>query len=516
MIKDARVVTLDDLAAATTVVVPVIFDEGGALIAEAIPAMVAGWEVPRTLSASWCASTALNASAGSATTWSTFEGPSVMLVSLGSSYNDAESFRLAGATATQRASGDAVVFLLPTDGIELPDEAAQALVEGALLGAYDYKRPEDERSFAVVPLGVPLPSVADHDDVVEGVRRGVILAEGVNWAKRLIDTPPNELSPKELAKRVAYRLGDDPDVQVEIWTGSKIREERLGGLLGVGAGSAEPTRLVYAMYQPPVATAHVALVGKGITFDSGGLSIKTADGMTTMKTDMSGAAIVMATLSMVAQLQLPVRVTAIAPMSENLSGDRATRPGDVLTIRNGMTIEVLNTDAEGRLILADGLSLAVEANPDAIIDVATLTGAQAVALGDEVGGLFASTDELAQLLLDASERSGELMWRLPLVSKYEKHIDSDVADMKNIGKPGKAGAIAAALLLQRFTDGRPWAHLDIAGPGRADATRGYVTKGATAFSARTLVEFLSDVAAQDEDYWPDVDIEADVDARDDD
>ncbi len=343
----------------------------------------------------------------------------------------------------------------------------------------------------MVALGVPLPSVADHDDVVDGVRRGVVVANEVNWAKRLIDTPPNELSPKELAKRMAQRLGQESSVQVEIWTESKIRDERLGGLLGVGAGSAEPTRLVYAIYQPPTANAHVALVGKGITFDSGGLSIKSGDGMMSMKTDMSGAAIVMATLNIVARLGLPVRVTAIAPLTENLSGDRATRPGDVLTIRNGKTIEVLNTDAEGRLVLADGLSLAVEANPDAIIDVATLTGAQTVALGDEVGGLFASTDELATLLSEAGERSGEILWRLPLVASYHKHIESDIADMKNIGKPGKAGAISAALLLEEFTDGRPWAHLDIAGPGRADATRGYVTKGATAFSTRALVEFLT-------------------------
>jgi len=197
------------------------------------------------------------------------------------------------------------------------------------------------------------------------------------------------------------------------------------------------------------------------------------------------------------------------------------RPGDVLTTRNGMTIEVLNTDAEGRLVLADGLALAVEANPDAIIDVATLTGAQAVALGDEIGGLFASTDELAELLSDAGERSGEALWRLPLAARYEKHIESDIADMKNMGKPGgRAGAIAAALILQRFTDGRPWAHLDIAGPGRADATRGYVTKGATAFGTRALVEFLTHVAYADDETSSahdgrDVDFGDDIDAGDD-
>ena len=521
MIKHARVVTVDDLDDATTVVIPVIFDEEGALIAEAIPAEVAGHEVPRAMSAEWCTTRGLSAVAGSSVVRASFDGPTLLFVSLGSSYNHAESFRLAGATAVQRGEGDAIVFMMPTDGIELPDVAAQAVVEGALLASYDFKKDDEDRSFDVVVLGVPLPSVADHDDVVEGVRRGVLVADAVNWAKRLIDTPPNELSPKELAKRVAQRLGEDDSVHVEIWTESKIREENLGGLLGVGSGSAEPTRLVYAIYQPPVSSAHVALVGKGITFDSGGLSIKTGEGMMTMKTDMSGAAIVMATVSIAAKLQLPVRVTAIAPMTENLSGDRAMRPGDVLTTRNGMTIEVLNTDAEGRLVLADGLALAVEANPDAIIDVATLTGAQAVALGDEIGGLFASTDELAELLSDAGERSGEALWRLPLAARYEKHIESDIADMKNMGKPGgRAGAIAAALILQRFTDGRPWAHLDIAGPGRADATRGYVTKGATAFGTRALVEFLTHVAYADDETSSahdgrDVDFGDDLDAGDD-
>ena len=218
------------------------------------------------------------------------------------------------------------------------------------------------------------------------------MGEGVNWAKRLIDSPAGDLSPKELAKLVLHRLDDDPHVSVEVWTETRIREERLGGLLGVGQGSAQPTRLVYASYDPDPGAPlpHVALVGKGVTFDSGGLSLKTGEGMMTMKTDMTGAAMVMAALSIASRLALDVRVTAIAPLTENLPGDKATKPGDVLTIRNGMTIEVLNTDAEGRLVLADGLSLAVEANPDAIIDVATLTGAQKVALGDEVGAIFAS------------------------------------------------------------------------------------------------------------------------------
>jgi leucyl aminopeptidase len=366
-----------------------------------------------------------------------------------------------------------------------------------LLASYKYKQGDAITTFDVVPLGSPLPSVETHDDVTEGARRGEAVANGINWAKFLVDSPAGSMPPKELARQVQTRLEDDEHVTVEVWAEPRIREERLGGLLGVGEGSAQPCRLVYATYDPSpdVELPHIALVGKGVTFDSGGLSLKSGVGMMTMKTDMTGSAIVMAAISIASRLRLGVRVTAIAPMTENLPSDRATKPGDVLTIRNGMTIEVLNTDAEGRLILADGLSLAVEANPDAIVDVATLTGAQVVALGDEVGAMYATTEELNDYFVDASKRSGEVLWRMPLTASYETHIDSDVADMKNIGKTGQAGSISAALLLQRFTDGRPWVHLDIAGPARADASRGYTTKGATAFSARTIVEFLSAVAA---------------------
>jgi leucyl aminopeptidase len=214
----------------------------------------------------------------------------------------------------------------------------------------------------------------------------------------------------------------------------------------------------------------------------------------TMKTDMTGAAVVLSVLSAASRLNMPLKVTAITPVTENLPSGTATKPGDVLTIRNNMTIEVLNTDAEGRLILADGLSLAVEAKPDAIIDVATLTGAQAVALGDEIGAMFVSSDELADDLLQASRESGEAFCRLPLFDSYEAHIESDVADMKNIGKPGKAGAISAALILRRFVDDTAWAHLDIAGPGRSDGAKGYRTKGATAFGARTILTYLAGIA----------------------
>lgn len=496
MARTVRISSLKEALSQATIGVPVIFSEGVGTISDAIPARLAGLEIPRTLSKEWCAHQGLKDDAGSSIVLRSLQGSNVAFISLGSSDHAAENYRLAGAGALRAAGEGSMAVLLATNGLDDPSSAAQALVEGALLSSYNFKNKSPEETFDVIPVGVPLPTVAIHDVVTKGVARGAIIADAVNWAKFLVDSPAGFLPPKELAKAIDERLENDEHVKVEIWTESKIKEERLGGLLGVGQGSAQPTRLVYATYdpRPGVKIPHVALVGKGVTFDSGGLSIKSGEGMMTMKTDMTGAAIVMAVLSLASRLGLGVRVTAIAPLTENLVGDKATKPGDVLTIRNGMTIEVLNTDAEGRLILADGLSLAVEAKPDAIIDVATLTGAQTIALGDEVGALYASNDELATLLGAASERSGEALWRMPLVESYESHIDSDIADMKNIGKTHLAGSISAALLLRRFTDERPWAHLDIAGPARAGEARGYVTKGATAFSTRTLVEYLAALA----------------------
>jgi leucyl aminopeptidase len=492
MTRTARISSIKEALTQSTIALPVLFKDGVGTISDAIPQSLGGQEIPRTLTKEWCARQGLKEDVGSSVVLRSLQSSNVAFVSLGSSDQDANAYRLAGAGVLRATGEGSIAFLLPTDGLRDPSGVAQALSEGALLASYSFKNQSADTTFDVVPIGVPLPTVAVHDDVTRGVERGVIIADAVNWAKFLVDSPPGFMAPKLLANEIDERLESDEDVSVEIWNESRIRDERLGGLLGVGQGSAQPTRLVYATYDPQtgVAIPHVALVGKGVTFDSGGLSIKSGDGMMNMKTDMTGAAVVMAVISLASRLRLNVRVTAIAPLTENLLGDRATKPGDVLTIRNGMTIEVLNTDAEGRLILADGISLAVEANPDAIIDVATLTGAQSVALGDEVGAMFVSDDGLADRLAAASTRSGEALWRMPLVESYESHIESDVADMKNIGKPPKAGAISAALLLRRFTDGRPWAHLDIAGPGRSDTARGYVTKGATAFSTRTLVEYL--------------------------
>jgi leucyl aminopeptidase len=273
--------------------------------------------------------------------------------------------------------------------------------------------------------------------------------------------------------------------------------ERLGGLLGVARGSNQPPRLVKVEYRPadPLEVGgrvpHLALVGKGITFDSGGLSLKTATGMETMKTDMGGAAAVLGAVDAAAALGARIRITAFTPLTENMPGGSATKPGDVLTTRNGKTIEVLNTDAEGRLVLADGLTLAVEAGPDAIVDLATLTGAAVVALGREIAGLLGNDNGLIEEVRGAGERAGESLWPLPMPDDYRSHIDSEVADMRNVGRAGQAGSIAAAMLLREFVGEVPWAHLDIAGPARSDENSRYLTKGGTGFGVRTLVALVT-------------------------
>ncbi len=280
---------------------------------------------------------------------------------------------------------------------------------------------------------------------------------------------------------------------MEVWDEDRIVAERLGGLLGVAAGSVRPPRLVKVTYRPSDPfefdgrVPHLALVGKGITFDSGGLSLKPPSGMETMKTDMGGAAAVLAAVDAISALGGRIPITVWAPMTENMPSGSATKPGDVLTTRSGKTIEVLNTDAEGRLILADGLTLAVESEPDAVIDLATLTGAAIVALGKEIAGLFDNDEGLRDAVLTASSAAGEPAWPLPLYEDYGAHIESEVADMKNMGRTGQAGSIAAALLLAEFVGDVPWAHLDIAGPSRTDDNRWYNTKGGSGFGVRTLV-----------------------------
>jgi leucyl aminopeptidase len=418
----------------------------------------------------------------------------------------ADVLRRASA-AFVRAAGKSgtAVFVLPAELIDAAgsdEQVGQAVAEGSVLATYRFaahKSNADGNGNEAGRIGrLVVAAARTPGPVADGVRRGIAVADAVCLARDLVNEPPSTMTPSRLARATEEYVASEPGVTLEVWDEDRIAGERLGGLLGVARGSAEPPRLLRVSYDPadPVEVngrvPHVVLVGKGITFDSGGLSLKSADGMVTMKTDMSGAAAVLSTVAACSALGVRVRVTAIAPTTENMPGGRATKPGDVLTIRNGRTIEVLNTDAEGRLVLADALVLATELEPDAVIDLATLTGACVVALGNSIAGLFGTDEALLDQLKTAAEHAGEAVWPLPLPEDYRSHIDSEVADMKNIGKPGQAGAIVAALLLARFVEGVPWAHLDIAGPARADEDSGVVTRGGTGFGVRTLLSLLEE------------------------
>jgi leucyl aminopeptidase len=319
------------------------------------------------------------------------------------------------------------------------------------------------------------------------------VARSVALARDLVNEPPSSLTPERFGDVMADRFAGVDGLTVEVWDEERITAERLGGVLGVAAGSVRPPRLVKVTYLPTDPyevdgrVPHLALVGKGITFDSGGLSLKPPTGMETMKTDMGGAAAVLAAVDAISALGGRIPITAWAPMTENMPSGSAIKPGDVLTTRSGKTIEVLNTDAEGRLILSDGLTLAIEEGPDAVIDLATLTGAAVVALGKEIAGLLGNDEELLDAVQAAGAAAGEPCWPLPLHEDYASHIESEVADMKNMGRPGQAGTISAALLLQEFVGDVPWAHLDIAGPSRTEDNRWYNTKGGSGFGVRTLV-----------------------------
>jgi leucyl aminopeptidase len=282
-----------------------------------------------------------------------------------------------------------------------------------------------------------------------------------------------------------------------VWSERELRAEGFGGLLAVGAGSASPPRLVQLDYLPQGATTRtprVVLVGKGITFDTGGLDIKPAEGMLAMKTDMSGAAIVLAVLAACRDLEVKVRVTGLLALAENAVGAASYRPSDVITQYGGRTVEIGNTDAEGRLVMADALAYAdLELEPDILLDIATLTGAARVALGRSMAPLYATDDRLSDALLAAGEATGELLWPFPLVEDYRPLLDSQVADINHIaGTAGGAGSISAALFLREFAGARRWAHLDIAGVGRSDVDRGLLTKGATGFGARLLLTWLKE------------------------
>ncbi|MDX6274591.1 MAG: leucyl aminopeptidase [Frankiales bacterium] len=399
----------------------------------------------------------------------------------------ARSLRAAGAALARAAKGVSEVATSIVAGRSPSDIRAFSEAIGLASYSYDAKKTEPKPTAlrTVVLTGMSKPG--------DAVERAAVVAEAVRRCRDLVNTPSLEKTPAWLADQ-AVKLAAASGVDVRIRDEKQLAAEGFGGVVAVGMGSTRPPRLIELTYSPRGAKKHVVLVGKGITYDTGGLSIKPTEGMVTMKTDMAGGAVVIAVLCALRDLGVKVKVTGLVPAAENMPSGSAQRPGDVIRHYDGTTVEVLNTDAEGRLVLADGLSYAVRnLKPDVLVDLATLTGAASLGLGRIHGALFATEDVLAGELLAASQVGGEQTWRMPLVEDYRDTMDSDIADLRNIGTPDhhfQGGAITAALFLREFTGGLPWAHFDIAGPARAEKDDGEITKGASGYGVRILLRWL--------------------------
>jgi leucyl aminopeptidase len=398
----------------------------------------------------------------------------------------------------QLAEFGATRLVLALDSAVAPagSDEVRAAVETAVLAGYRFRDTSTPHPPRLVSIAVV---AGDAEDAVvrAATEAGRATASGVAWARDLVNTPSNLKNPAWLAEQALDRLSGQAHVTVTVLGPDELREGGFGGVLAVGSGSASPPRVIVVSYRHPDAGPdHPVLVGKGITFDTGGISIKPNAGMREMKTDMAGGAAVLATLDAVARLQLPVAVTAVVPAAENAVSGSSYRPADVVRHVGGRTTEVLNTDAEGRMVLADALAYArLELGATVLVDVATLTGAMKVALGTRTAGLFATTDGLADALRTAAVRAGEPLWRMPLLEEHRDLLDSPVADANNA--PGNPGGTTAALFLQPFAGDLPWAHLDVAGPARAGSDDAEVVKGGTGFGARTLLRWLESGAPVD-------------------
>ncbi|MGZ4446750.1 MAG: leucyl aminopeptidase [Nocardioides sp.] len=425
----------------------------------------------------------------------------LVLVGLGKDPAPKAVRRAAGAAARAVTNAASVAVALPADSPEL----LRAVTEGYLLGGYAFTAyKQDTKADSTAPGEVVLLSAeARKKDFVAAFEEAQVVARAVAGVRDWVNTPPGDLTPPAFADAVAAagkELGKGrgaPKITVRVLDEKELAELGCGGILGVGAGSDAPPRLVEIVYSPKGAKAHLALVGKGITFDSGGLTIKPAQGMQEMKSDMAGAAAVVQATFAIAELGLPVKVSCFAPMAENMVSGSATRPGDVLRMYGGRTVEVLNTDAEGRLILADALVRATEVKPDVVLDVATLTGHMVVALGDRVGGVMGSP-EVVDDVLAAAVTAGEEQWPMPIPEEMQERITSSkVADLSQHDWIRWGGGLYAGAFLREFTGGLPWAHLDIAGPGfNGGAPFGHVTHGGTGFGVTTLVDFARTLATR--------------------
>jgi leucyl aminopeptidase len=424
--------------------------------------------------------------------------PLLVLVGMGPHTDDAAATllavrRAAGVAARSTANAASVALALPAEDAPL----VRNVVEGYLLGGYTFGRYLSKPPDATAGTVTVLSPVARRHEAVAAFEEAQMLAAAVATTRDWVNTPAGDLTPPLLADEIVT-AAKGTGVEVEVLDEAQLRALGCGGLLGVGGGSSAPPRLVELSYSPSAPVGHIALVGKGITFDSGGLTIKPGNGMETMKCDMAGAATVTQATLAIARLGLPVKVSAFACLAENMVSGSSMRPGDVLTIYGGRTVEVLNTDAEGRLVLADGLQRAVERGPDVIIDVATLTGHMVMALGTKVGAAFGD-DAVVGRLIEAGRESGEKHWPMPIPTDIVERVHaSRIADLAQHDWTRWGGGLLAAAFLREFTDGLPWAHLDIAGPGfNTGPAAGHLTIGGTGFGLTTLVDYARALGAQD-------------------
>ncbi|WP_026819613.1 leucyl aminopeptidase [Arthrobacter castelli] len=413
-------------------------------------------------------------------------------------YDDEALRRAAGSAVRQLAGVESVLLALPASSLA----QAAAVAEGAVMGAYSYghyrhvSAASQRDTVRNVTVFTPL---ADDPELAAALNRATVIGRSVNSTRNLVNQPPSDLYPDTFAA-AAKEMSRNLPIKITVIDEKKLEKDGYGGILGVGKGSSRPPRLVKVEYAPSKAKAKLAFVGKGVTFDSGGLSLKPGSGMMTMKLDMAGAAAALQSVLAIAELGLPVKATAWLCLAENMPSGTAQRPSDVITTYGGRTVEVLNTDAEGRLVMADGIVAASEEAPDVILDVATLTGAQMVALGSRVSGVMGD-EGVRAAVKEAADRAGEAFWPMPFPEELRATLDSNVADLKNIGDK-HGGMLTAGIFLQEFvgdTDSGkiPWAHLDIAGPAFNEGPPyGYTPKEATGVAVRTLVAYAEDVVGR--------------------
>ncbi len=408
---------------------------------------------------------------------------SVLVVGGGSeaSFDEGAAFRAGGAALKRLA--DRVRERVVLDLQSFSTEIAASAVAGAMNGCVGQDTFRAEKNLKAID------ELVCSQTSEEAIQRGVIIGDGMLLTRELVNLPPNYMYPEAFAKRAAS-VAVSCGLEFEVWDELRLRRENCNALLAVNAGSSRPPRLLIFRYPGNKQTAPLALVGKGVTFDSGGLSLKPSDSMTTMKCDMAGAATVLGTMQTIAQLKLPTPVVGLVGLVENMVSGNCFKLGDVLTARSGTTIEILNTDAEGRLVLADVLNVALQENPQAIIDLATLTGACVVALGNDIAGLMTNNPELTGKIESAAEAVGEMVWRLPMHAHFKDQIQSQVADIKNIGDGRWGGAITAAKFLEEFVGEKPWTHIDIAGPAFADKPKNFIDAGASGCMVRTLTKLV--------------------------